>query len=366
MKIAYFTNYITYHTGGPRFLMQIAEGMAQRGHEVAVITGATYDRTPPNIKVVDLRIYRGGLLPYMQPLNVIRYLRKATSILRDMGDHYDVVHTDSHFPNLLPLLSPNKTPKVCSIYHFESPDVITGVAPRVGLPLVQLAETNSTCTAIHVLSRSVKRQVERLRLLRNPIYVIPPGIYAEKYRKYTRRPEEGLYLMVGRLEPRKHYDHAIAAFRIVKEVKPNYRLLIVGDGPQRAELEKLIKRLGLERTVHLLGRITEEEKLDLMSRAAALIHLGYPEGFGIAILEAIAMGTPVITYDIPPLNELAIPDVTGIVIPKDDVMTLAKTILEFDLQKYNESRLRNLAQRFDIENIIKQFEKLYYKLIEKI
>jgi len=193
--------------------------------------------------------------------------------------------------------------------------------------------------------------------------VIPPGIEIEKYMSIPRRIEEDLFVMMVRLERRKHCEHAIAAFKVVTRRNPNVRLFIIGDGPMKPYLMQLIKRLSLEKNVHLLGVVDEETKLDFLSRAQALIHLGYPEGFGIAILEALASGVPVIAYDVPPINEIIKNNITGVLIKKDNLIELAEAILNTDKFGFDSKILRNATRKYDISITTRQFDALYKYLV---
>jgi len=307
----------------------------------------------------------------MQPTNIAQFLIRVSRFLKkDLENSTYILHLNSHFPNFLAYMLKSRLhdlPVICSIHHLESTQEFSGLIYKIGKIFLQdILEVNSPCTIVHVPSNYVKNQIKSMSIInRNNIVVIPPGIEIKKYMGIPRRPRDDMFLMIGRLEKRKHYEHAIAAFKLVSKYKPHAKLIIVGDGPLKTYLLQMIKQLTLEKNVFLLGTVDENTKLELLSQAQALIHLGYPEGFGISILEALASGVPVISYDVPPINETVINSINGILVEKDNVIELAKTILELDKKAaFNERTIRSTAKRYDIELISNKFNSLYKSLLQ--
>jgi len=366
------------NTGGPRFLVEVFRRLVKDRFSFHIIAGTVSDMfsytssgNDDRINIINLNAINYRVLLSEQPSNVIRYLYKAiltiNKVMRELD--IDIIHLNSHFPNLLTYILrisyPNK-PIICSIHHLEEmhqfPDLVSKIAKTI---IQDLLEVSSPCDVVHTPSNSVKQEIESLSIVnKNNIVVIPPGIDTKKYLSIAKNPEEDLFLMIGRLEKRKHYDHALTAFRIVVRRKPKAKLFIIGDGPIKPYLAQLIKRFSLEKNVFLLGTVDEKTKLDLLSRAQALIHLGYPEGFGIAILEALATGTPVIAYDVPPINEIIVHKVTGILVKKDSVINVAEAIVNIDKYDFHYNKLREIAKKYDINIIAKKFEKLYKHLVK--
>jgi glycosyltransferase involved in cell wall biosynthesis len=341
----------------------------QYNYNVTLITGAadngfheTYDDV---FNIIDLRIYDRGKLPHQQPSKVPVFLSRARRVITKMKTA-EILHFNNHIPNILPYFLVSSIPKICTIYHLENFSDLDGFLPRILLPVVQDSlETNSPCTLVHVTSRYTARCVARYRILaRKRIVVIPCGIDISKYLLVKRKPEPGTFLMIGRLESRKHYEHAILAVKLAKKLRKDLKLYIVGDGPLRSLLESKTKTENLDSTVRFLGNVTEQEKLELLSCAEALIHLGYPEGFGIAIIEALATGTPVIAYDLPPINEIIKNNIHGVFINKDNIIQLVKILIHFNSEDYSEVSLRAKAMEYDLGKVVKSFHQLYNSLLK--
>ncbi|WP_299729353.1 glycosyltransferase [Devosia sp.] len=110
----------------------------------------------------------------------------------------------------------------------------------------------------------------------------------------ARRP--GLIVGIGRLSPEKDFASLIAGFAALHEVR-DVSLLILGEGPERAALERQVATLGLAGIVHLPGFVAEP--LDYLREASLFVSTSRHEGFGNAIVEALACGVPVVATDAP-------------------------------------------------------------------
>jgi glycosyltransferase involved in cell wall biosynthesis len=368
LHIAFVSDYLTPFSGGVRFIANVLAGLIKRyNYEVSMITGtvesAFYEIYDNYFNVFNLKVYDHRKLPHQQPSRVPEFLKEARKTLMKL-QMLDILHFNNHFPNLLPYFLPIKVPQVCTIHNLENLKCVSNFISRVSLPIFQdFLETNSPCTLIHTPSKYTAKQVATRRFFaRRRIIVIPCGIDLSKYLAVRKRPEPGTFLMIGRLEPRKHYDHAILAAKLARKYRKDLKLYIVGDGPLRPLLEQKIGTENLENTVKLLGNVDEQEKLELLASAEALIHLGYPEGFGIVIIEALATGTPVITYDLPPINEIIRNHIHGMLIEKDNVMQLARSIIDFNINNYKEEILRTKAKEYDLGKVVESFHIVYKNL----
>jgi glycosyltransferase involved in cell wall biosynthesis len=122
-------------------------------------------------------------------------------------------------------------------------------------------------------------------------------------------------LCVCRLEPQKGVDVAIHALEQI----PEAHLVVLGEGPQRAELE----RLGGERA-HLLGRVPDVASW--LRRAELLVHPVRWEGFGLALLEAMLASLPVVATRVSSIPEIVEEGETGLLVPPDDPSALARAV----------------------------------------
>ena len=159
--------------------------------------------------------------------------------------------------------------------------------------------------------------------------VVPNGVDVARFRDarpFTQMQEQPSLLFVGRLEPRKGLDQLLHAMTRLKTTRPDLRLYVVGDGPDRDRSQQLLPAR-LRSDVVFLGRVDGEElprfyaSCDLFVAPA----LG-GESFGIVLIEAMAAGCPVVASDIPGYASVVTDGVDGRLVPPGDPAALAEAI----------------------------------------
>jgi glycosyltransferase involved in cell wall biosynthesis len=170
---------------------------------------------------------------------------------------------------------------------------------------------------------------------------------------------------MGRLEPEKGFDRLIKAFHLVEKDCPGWKLLIVGEGSLRAELTRLVASLGLADRIELPGRVSNPRTL--FGHCDLFVLSSESEGFGLALVEAMSSGLPVISFDCDfGPREIIIPHVSGILVPAGDVPALSTAIRSL----VNDGALRHrLARgalgsvgRFAPDEILNQWEALLRRI----
>ena len=171
------------------------------------------------------------------------------------------------------------------------------------------------------ITRALARfQIERVGLPADKVEVIHYGLDDLPVAWGTNPPDpvppDGRVLLcVCRLEPQKGVDVAIEALEHV----PDAHLVVLGEGPQRAELERLAGP-----RVHLLGRVPDVAAW--LGRAELLIHPVRWEGFGLALLEAMLASLPVVGTRVSSIPEIVVDGETGLLVPPDDAAALAAAV----------------------------------------
>ncbi len=135
-------------------------------------------------------------------------------------------------------------------------------------------------------------------------------------------PEHARVLVaVARLTEQKGIDVAI---RALVELPDNVVLVVLGEGPERAALQRLARELDVEARVFLLGRVPDVAAW--LGRGVVLVHPARWEGFGLGVLEAMLAGLPVVATNVSALPELVVDGETGLLVPPDDVQALVRAV----------------------------------------
>lgn len=185
--------------------------------------------------------------------------------------------------------------------------------------------------AVASTSEAMAQQVRRLVPGIGPVAVTPFGIDTKRFAPQPQ-PHEGIVIgTVKTLAPKYGIDLLLRAFaQVLSAAGPSalLSLVIVGDGPQRAELEALSATLGIATRVRFAGAVPHAEvplwlnRFDLYVAASRLDS----ESFGVAVLEASACALPVVVSDVGGLPEVVVQGETGWVVPREDVPALAQAI----------------------------------------
>ena len=194
-------------------------------------------------------------------------------------------------------------------------------------------------------SPSTKKDLIGCGIKEGQITIIYPGISAPFLKRTPAETKEPIVLFVGYLSPDKGIKAAIDAFALIKKEQPRAKFWIVGKGKNRfvRKLEKRAVDLGLSKEVKFWGFVSEDQKWTLMKKACLLIHPSQREGWGMVVIEANAMGTPVVGYDVPGLRDSIQDGETGVLTKKNDPTHLAQEVVRLlkDQKKYH--RLRKKA-----------------------
>lgn len=156
---------------------------------------------------------------------------------------------------------------------------------------------------------------------------------APKLRAELNAEGRPLVLSAGRLVPKKGFDTALQALNQVREEVPEVLLLVAGDGPERASLDRLVHTLGLEQHVRFLGTLSQEQLRRYYSLADVFLMTGRAvpndiEGFGLVYLEANACGTPVIGARVGGIPDAIQHGETGLLVPPDDPSATATALTD--------------------------------------
>ena len=217
---------------------------------------------------------------------------------------------------------------------------------------------------IIAVSKSVKRSLEQyFDVSKGKIDVVYNGVDLRRFRPEEiskRRTDCVQFIYVGRLIEEKGVQFTLKALsELPSELKWSFQ--IVGDGPYRETLEAYCNQLGLEDRVRFLG--TRQDVPDLLSQADVFIHMPVcEEGFGITIIEAMAMGLLCICSDNGAIPEIIKNYDNGILVKKNDTVELThileNLIPNFQSEKYGQMRKKAIegANNFSIQKFVSSLD----------
>jgi len=316
--------------GAERVIVNLASSLAKRGIAVDLLVadakGPLLLELPSGVNLIDLEAHR--LLACIPGL--VRYLRKVRpKVLFSAMDYVNVVAVWAKF------LSGISTRVVVSVhaqpeYFYGNRSTLRG---RILIILLRLSYLKAD--KVVAVSRGLANElVDLVGINKNKVCTIyNPIINDELYhlsKEIFLHPSIGLHkppiiLAVGRLAIEKDYPTLIRAFQLVRQQR-TARLLILGEGEERVTIENLIKTLNLTDDVDLLGFV--RNPYALMKVASCFVLSSKSEGFGNVLVEALAIGCPIVSTNCPyGPGEILVNGKWGALVPVGDYSAMANSIL---------------------------------------
>ena len=311
-----------------------ANALRQAGHEVQIFA-PNHEEAPPEEEVT----WFASRPFWLHKEERFTYPWPPASLKRLWSKPFDVVHIQTPF-NLgftaLMATSLRRLPRVFT-HHTLWEEYVHY------LPIPQRYTRPAALGLCHYFLNGVDRVITpsaevRTRLrgqgFGGSVDVIPTGIDVNVFR--GGKAEDAnldfdddtiIFLYVGRLGKEKSVDQVLKAFHSAREEMPNLRLLVVGDGPARQELEELNRQLGQGAT--FLGFQPRERLKDFMALARAFLFASVTETQGLVLLEAQAASVPVVAVRASGTNEAVDPDRTGVILEEGDLKGFSAAILDF-------------------------------------
>jgi glycosyltransferase involved in cell wall biosynthesis len=171
---------------------------------------------------------------------------------------------------------------------------------------------------------------------------------------------------IGRLVWQKGFEHLVQAMPKVLNEFPQTKVLVVGDGPLRDDLEALAQKLRIEK--HIIFANFRKDVKEILSALDILIVPSLLEGFPMVTLEAMAMAKPIIATAIDGIKEQIINGQSGVLIPPKDPTAVAEAIIklrkdaDFALHLGLEAR-RTVEEQFTVEKMVVETERVYFSLL---
>jgi len=304
--------------GAEVFTHEVAKRWVKLGHEVTLFTseflGCRREEVLDGVRVVR----RGGRL-------AVYWWAKRTYGKRFAKEKFDAVIDEINTrPFFMPNVVKNDAKTVALIHQlareywfYETPFPLSylGYHFLEDRWLQQYVDVPTI-----TVSKSTKQDLDALGF--HSVSVVSEGLNFAPLRLVPIKAEHPVMVYAGRLKRAKRPDHALRAFQIVKEKVPNAEFWIIGDGPFRADLARLAGD-----GVSFFGALPDMKRRELIERAWVLVNPSVREGWGLNVVEANAVGTPCVGYDVAGLRDSIIDGETGLLAEAGNVEDLAEKLI---------------------------------------
>lgn len=188
----------------------------------------------------------------------------------------------------------------------------------------QLKACMQNATAVHAVADYLKTQLEELTGYQNAKVIYT--CVSDEWSKIEREPQHGLLIAIGRLTWQKGFPDLLLAAARLKQQQIAFQLVIIGEGPQRPELEYMIRDLNLSDCVSLTGYQTQSQILSWLQKAHLFVLSSIAEGFPNVLAEAMMAKVPVLSSDCGGVPELLVDNVNGALYHNGSIHELAAKI----------------------------------------
>ena len=369
------TCYPTYGGSGV-VATELGLELAARGHDVHFISYAMPVRMTAasgRIHFHEVEMLNYPLFdhpPYTLALASAMSNVAVTESLDLLHVHYAIPHSVSAYLARA-MLKPRRLPFVTTLH---GTDITLVGADRSYLPITRFAIEESD--AVTAISEYLRQVTLREFAIRRPVEVIPNFVNCDVFRpadQQSRRADfaqggEKILAHLSNFRAVKRIPDVVDIFALVRQKIPA-KLLMIGDGPERAVAEWMVREKKIDHDVIFLGK--QNQVQDLLNCADALLLPSDLESFGLAALEGMACGVPAICSRVGGVPEVLRDGVEGFLVEARDVQTMAARALEILTNPARHAEMSRAAREraqsaFCSSNIIPLYEDLYERALQKV
>lgn len=355
MKILHVITSLQYG-GAEKLVADIVPMLKDKGNDIDVVA---FDNSEPNFsKLLEdkgIKVIFWGKGYYS-----LKFLFRLGKMMKD----YDIVHTHNTSPQYFAAIANlwNNNCKLVTTEHNTS-------NRRRGHKILSYIDRwmyNKYQYIICISNKTEEKLKEFIGKVKSPISTIYNGISINEYRQATNleiKPSRTVITMVGAFRLQKDQDTIVRAMSILDKEK--YEVWLVGEGERKKIVEDLSKELHLNNNVRFLG--LRKDVPSILKTSDIVVMSSHWEGFGLAAVEGMAAGKPVIATDIPGLAQIV--EGAGILFPHSDDKTLASEIVRLAEDKEYYQQIANKcwerAQMFDIKEMVNGYHKVYEEVMNE-
>jgi len=356
---------------------ELGKALAKKGHQIHFITYSQpvrLDTFAENIFYHEVVVSDYPLFDY-QPYELVLSSRMVDVVKNEKLDllhvHYAIPHASAAY--MAQQILADKGIRLPFITTLHGTDITLVGRDSSFEPVITFAINHSN--AVTAVSESLKEDTYKYFKVTREVEVIPNFIRLEDYGQASQNCSrhifapngEKLMVHVSNFRKVKRVEDVLRVFDKVRKVIPT-KLILVGDGPERSNIEKLCRELKTCDDILSLGKVQNPN--EVLSVADLFVLPSETESFGLAALEAMASHVPVISTNTGGLPEVNINGVTGFTSNVGDVDDMAKNAIailsdEATLQKFKAGAYEQ-AKNFEIGKILPMYEALYERVLKEI
>lgn len=353
---------------------ELGKSLAKRGHEVHFVTYSQPVRLSgfrKNLYYHEVTVSDYPLFEY-PPYETVLASKLVDVVKREKLDilhvHYAIPHASAAFMAQQILASQGiNIPFVTTLHGTDI--TLVGKDPSFEPVITFCLNASDAVTAV---SESLRQDTYKHFNTTREIHVIPNFVHTKRMaiediddiRARYAEPGERVLCHVSNFRKVKRVEDVLLVFAEVNKVIPS-KILMVGDGPERFGLEELCSQLGLCDRVKFIGKVRDTQAV--LEISDLFILPSETESFGLAALEAMAVGVPVISSNTGGIPEVNVHGETGYLSNVGDVADMAKNAIDV---LHDDKRLhwfktnaRNHSEKFNLEKVVSMYEKLYSDLL---
>jgi len=357
--------------GVETIVRNVAIELAKRDHEVHVVTSNLDVTTQRPITDIGVEDWEGVVIHKLKPSGFkIGYARTLDGLRETIAEiKPDVIHAHNLHPHLFQLARWKKDVGYMLVAELHYPEIeldflIQKLMMKPAMYMLKVISSNIDLFVAHTT-------LEKLWLKRYSVdetkvkIVFTPHIPNELVRQVPKFKCNDTVLFLARITPRKGVHMLVKAFRKIVDVIPNARLLIAGpeDPFYGKYIRELARSLDLEKVVSFLGPVDETKKVELMASAMVFSLPALADYHPIVLLEAQALGTPVVSTRVGAIPEIVVDGETGLLVEPGSVDQLAEAIerllTDEKLRRKMSQRAREWASNFVLDRVVTELERLY-------
>lgn len=343
----------------------IAKHLAKLGHEVHIITsldeGLPKESAAEGFYIHRVRVIRKTILGFASFfINVFLVIRKVNP---------DLVHAQS-----IALAAYALMIKVM----LKKPYVVYGRGSDIYLSsrFYSLLSRLTLMNAGAVIAQTNNMKGAMQEICERDIFVIPNGVNMDRFSRLSREESRSklnikgsdiILLFVGGLRSIKGVRYLVESMSIIKQESGNVRLLIIGDGKERQDLEKLATKLNLNECIHFVRQVPNEVIPEYMISSDLFILPSLSEGFPVTVLEAMAAGLPIVITRVGGMPEIVREGENGFLVePKNPghIAEKVRLLLEDNELRWRISENnRKKAEQYSWERIARNIQEVYTEVV---